>query len=881
MPKMFPRLTRRLRALFRGRDVDRDLDEEIRLHVELETEALMAREGLTREEARRRALVAFGGVERYREEHRDARGLRWLRELGQDIRFAVRTLRRTPGFTLSALLILALGIGAATAVFALANAVLFAPLPFPHEQRLVQIYEQNSPTNRFGLSVADVRGIERWQHAFAAVGVLRGRQVPLATAGRPAVEMPVGYVTSGFFQTLGVRAEAGRLLSTADDAVGAPSVAVVTHAFAARELGGDRAAIGRTVTIDGAAHVVVGVVPTIGTLRADVWPNLELRAPTRRGPFGLFVVGRLADGATLQMAQQDLHQVSAQLFPEWATSFQDRSATLTPVSLRRALLGDAPRAAGLLVGAVALVLLVAVTNVASLMLVRVSARWHEVSLRAALGAGRGRLIRLLVTESAVLATTAAVLGFGLGALAVRGYRALGPALASAGAVHLDWRAAVVGALLALIAGAAIGTYPAVVVLRHDLAPRLRAGARALGGAPRSHAVRGGFVVAQFALALPVLAGAGLLINSFMRLERVAPGVDPAHLLAVPVALPTARYGTDSATQAYWQTAMARVRAVTGVADATLNDAMLPDARPNLDENNFDLADRPVPPGTAQPTAPWVAVTPGYFHALGVPLLEGRVFQPGDTAADAPPATPLVVSRAWARHYFPDGSALGRRLVAGGCVTCAPSIVVGVVGNVKYAGLNGTDEAIYEPAALARASRANLFVRTTRPAAQVLTGVVEALRSVDPGVPLDDAAPLSERVDGSVSAPRGAASLLGSFALAALTLAAVGVFGLLSYSVSERRREIGVRMALGARPASVVKAIVWEGMRHAAIGAGLGLGIALLATRSLAGRLFGVHPTDPATLAGTSAVLLVAALAACWIPARRAAAIDAAEALRAE
>jgi len=874
------RLARRFRALVRGGAIDRELDDELRFHVEMEAEELARTRGLEPGEARRQALVAFGGVERYKEAHRDARGVRWIEELVQDVRYSARSLRRSPAFTLSSVLVLALGIGASTAVFSAVDAVLLARLPYPADDRLVRVYQQNSPTNRWTLSVVDYRAVEGQARTLSTVGAAQLRRVAVS-AGREPEQAWAAPATSGFFRALGVRVARGRLIERADEPPGAPPVVVVGHAFARRTFGEDASAVGRSVTIDGVPHTIVGVLPRgvrdLASIRSEVWPVLQLRTPERRGPFGLFVVGRLRDGATVDGARRELAAISERIFPEWASSFQDRVARLTPVPLRAAILGDAAETLGMFAAAVGLVLLIAVANVASLMLVRTTARWREVTLRTVLGATRVRLVRLLVTESLVLAVAGAAVGVALGALGLAALGSIGAGIPRLAEARLDLGAAAFAGGVALLAGAVVGAYPVALLARRDAAPSLQGGDRTVGAGRSTQALRGAFVVAEFALALPLLAGAALLLNSFVRLQRVEPGLDAAHLLTVNVSLPSSRYTGDSAVAAYWTQALPRVLEVPGVAGAGLGDA-LPPHDPAINENNFDLVDRPVPPGGAQPTSPWPTVSADYFAALGVPLVEGRLFTPADSAA-APPV--VVVSRAWARHYFPDGRAVGRTLVSGGCVTCPPTTVVGVVGDVKYQGLSGTGDAVYSPLTQGWSSTLNLFVRTAGPPEEALGRVRAALRSVDAGVPLDDAAPMEERLYASVARPRHWTTLLGGFAAAALALAAVGIFGMLSYTVSARRREIGVRMALGARRGAVVGMIVRRGMTHALAGAGLGLLAALLGRRWLAGALYDVSATDPPTLAAVTLLLLGVAFVACWLPARRAAAIDPVEAMRVE
>ncbi|HEX6965935.1 MAG TPA: ABC transporter permease, partial [Gemmatimonadaceae bacterium] len=396
MPQWMHHVARRARAILRNRALDRDVDAEMRLHIEMEAEELARLHGFTSEEARRRALVAFGGVERYKEAHRDARGVRWLAELVQDIRYAVRSLLRAPAFTLSAVAVLTLGIGASTAVFSAVDAVLLTRLPYPHDERLVRIYEQNSPTNRWTLSVADLQAIETRGHTLSAVGAAQQREVPVS-AGREPEQLRAGYATSGFFRALGVEPAQGRNIEPRDDRPGAPFVALVSDEYAMRTFGSAARAVGHPITIDGVTETIVGVLPAgvneLAGMRAEIWPVLQLEPPKRRGPFGLFVVARMADGATLAAVRSDLASVSAALLGVWP-DFTDHTARLTPVPLRAAILGDAGRTLGLLAVAVGLVLLIAVANVASLMLVRATGRWREIVLRTVLGATRGRLVRL-------------------------------------------------------------------------------------------------------------------------------------------------------------------------------------------------------------------------------------------------------------------------------------------------------------------------------------------------------------------------------------------------------------------------------------------------------------------------------------------------------
>ena len=871
------RLTRRLRALIHSDSLDRDLGDEMRLHIEMEANELSSVQGLSAAEARRRATIAFGGVDRFAEEHRDARGVRWVEEIAQDVRYAARGLRRSPGFTLTATLVLALGIGASTAIFSAVDAVLVSRLPYPRDDELVRIYQQNSPTNRFGLSAADYLALAAQQRSFVTVGALSGREVTLAVDGRVR-RSTIGAGDAGFFSTLGVRPVRGRLVTPSDIQASA-FVAVATHAFAVREFGGDGSgAVGKALTIDGVTYSIIGVldrsVRDLAGVRAELWTSLRIPTPERRGPFNLRVIARLKDGVTLQSATQDLAGVSERIFPQWASSFQDRTARMTPYSLRETMLGKAGQTLGLFGAAVALVLLIAVANVASLMLVRVTGRSREAVLRTVLGASSARVARLLVTESLVLAALGATAGALLAPMLLRGLIAVGPPVPRLSEAGIDARAVAFAAALALIAGVIVGLYPALALFRRDFSGAVRSGDREIGGGRSTQVVRGALVTAQFALALPLLATAALLINSFVRLQRVDVGFDPRPVAYVRVSLPLARYGSPNEAAAFWNRSLARLPEQPGVIAAGVNESMPPDEPADI--NNFDLVDRPVAPGDAQPTAPYASVNPTFFAAAGVPLLEGRAFTDADTGT-GPPV--MIVSRSWVRHYSADRPAVGRQLQGGGCTECTPFTIVGVVGDVKYQGLGGNGEAMYVPAAQNMSANYYLFVRMAQASGDVVDRVRDVLRGIDPGLALDDAGRLEDRIYSSVAPQRHWATLLGGFATVALSLAAVGIFGMLSYLVASRRREIGVRVALGASRSGVIAMVLGQGMSYAIPGAIIGLVVSFVVRRRLEAVLFDVRGADPGTLAVATAVFLIVALVASLLPAHRAANVSPMEAMR--
>ncbi len=864
----------RLKALFlRGRQ-ERELAEELRFHIEREARERI-RGGETPDAARRAALAAFGGVEQYKEAVRDARGIRPLEDLGADLRYALRGLRRNPGFTVTAILVLGLGLGATTAVFSVIQSVVLADLPYPDPDRLVIVSEYSPPNSVWNISTADATAIREQQKSFEAWGEITRQEAALSSAGTPE-RIVVGRGSAGFFKAVGIPAAKGRLIEPRDEASDAPPVVIVTDAFAERTLGGADRAVGRSITLDGESYTVVGVLPAgrneLAGVHAVAWPALKLRAPVRRGPFWLRGVARLKRGVTIEAATRDLAAISARVLPLWS-DFRDSLARLTPQPLRDRIVGRADKQVGLFAGAVLLVLLLAITNVATLVLVRASAREPEIAVRAMLGAGKGRIARLLVTENVLLTLAAGSAGLVLASLGLKLAVSQLPNLPRIENVALDWRAMAFGLSAALISGILVSLSPIAALSGRGSA--MRADTRRAGTGRRTNAVRAILVGAEFALALPLLVGAGLLLNSFVRLSRVDPGFNPEGLVAVTVALPQKRYPGDAEQQRFWQLAEERMAAMPGAAAVGLASDVPPDNSGNYD--NFNLMDHPVPAGQSEPASPWYYVTAGYFGAMGIPLLEGRLFTVADSGNGAPA---VVVSRAWANKYFPKEQAVGRQLVQGGCYNCPRTTIVGVVGDIKNLGLAVPDEAVYGPVTQSNARSLNLVVRTTVGTSAALRELRAQVQALDPELPLQESI-ITQRFDDSLDDPRRWTAVLGAFAAAGTALAALGIFGLMSYVVRQRRREIGVRLALGALPGMVTRLIVGRGMRYALVGTGIGLVVTLALVRRLGTLLFGVSPTDALTIAAVATLLVGVALVACWVPGRRAARIRPIEAISSE
>jgi predicted permease len=866
----------RIRAMvFRGRE-EREMDDEVRFHLDRDAQERMRR-GASPDVARRQAALSFGAVEGCKEQVRDARGTRPLEDLAADIRYALRGLRRNPGFTLTGILVLGIGIGATATVYSIVQAVVLADLPYSEPERLVRVVEKNSPTNVWALSTADVVAIRERQRVFQEWGELSRTEVALAGSGTPE-RVVVARASSGYFRAIGIPVAKGRGIQMSDETPDAPDVMVVTDAFASRRFGSADAAIGQVLTLDGLPHTIVGVLPAgldeLGGVRSVAWPALKLQPIVRRGPFWLRGVGRLKPGVTIDAAAADLSRISAEILPLYS-DFRDSTARLTPQSLREAIVGRSGRQVGLFAGGVALVLLLAIVNVATLVLVRASAREQELAVRVMLGARRSRVARLLVTENLLLTLGAALVGLGIALGGIDLAIAQLPTLPRIQAVTLDWRVIALGVGAAVTSGILVSLSPiAALRSRGNLASH--ATGRRTDAGHRTSRMRAAFVAAEFALAWPLLVASALLLNSFVRLQRVDPGFKTEGLVSIGVNLPAARYPDVPEIFRFEALAVQRLSALAGVESVALASDVPPD--PNYGGfDNFNLVHKPVPDGQAEPTVPWYSVGPTYFGTLGVRIVDGRNFTEADTVQAFPV---VIVSESWARQFVPGESAVGRQLIQGGCYDCPRTTIVGVVQDVRNLG-----PALPMVAAYGSLTRTGLrSVKVLARLRSVTPGAIEALRrelrALDPELPLVETT-VADRVDASIADPMRWAAVLTAFAACGMGLAALGVFGLMAFTVRQRRREIGVRLALGAQPSSVTRLVVTRGMRYAGIGSAIGLGLTLLLANRIQGMLFGVSPTDVVTLGGVGVLLLGSAFLASWIPARRAAQIRPMEAISAE
>ncbi|HMZ18054.1 MAG TPA: ABC transporter permease, partial [Blastocatellia bacterium] len=796
-----------------------------------------------------------------------------MNSLWQDLRYGARMLLKRPGFTLIAVLTLALGIGANTAIFSVVNAVLLRPLPYPESERLVMAYLSNPQgQKRANLGMADFLAVRERNQSFEKVAMFTFGQFAF-TGGEQPEQISGAWVSADFFATLGVAPAQGRAYQAEDERPENARMVVISDGFWRQRLAADSQVIGKTITLNSTPHTVIGVMPKNFhfplTPEAELWPVRAIRPATNRPPYFNRCVGRLKPGVSEEQARADLSAIAAQVHQQFPES---PFGAMTTRPLIASVVGDVRQALLLILGAVAFVLLIASANVANLQLARAASREREMSVRLALGANRWRIVRQLLTESLLLAAIGGLAGWGLAFWGVDLFRALGPVdLPRLQEVSLDGRALGFTMLAALVSGLLFGLAPALQSSRMDLNESLKEGGRAGSEGRGRRRVRGLLVVAEMALTLVLLVGAGLLLRSFLHLQEVNPGFNPKGLLTAQVSLPQARYGEEQKIIAFHRELMTRAKSLPGVQSVGISMSL----PPNLLEisNPFAVEGRPPAPGQARPLAEEMTISPDYFTALGVPLLRGRFFN------DADKENILIINEAMARRYFPNEDPVGKRLQTGDPSPNSPwETIVGVVGNVKYTGLDADDSPTmyvpYTTPGWASWSRSMyLVVRTTGAPSSLASALRREVNALDGDLPLTNVRAMEQVIHESVAEPRFRTSLLGLFAAVALLLAGIGIYGVISYAVTERRHEIGIRMALGAQRGDVMRLVVKQGMLLAGVGIAIGLAASLALTRLMKTLLFGVSATDPLTFGGIALLLALVALAACWIPARRATKVD--------
>ena len=888
------RIATRWRALFARAREDRELDEELRFHLEMETAARL-RAGMTSAAARRTALRDFGGLERYKEECRDARGMSLLDAGVADLRSAWRSLRKSPAFTSVLVLTLALGIGATTAIFTVVNAVLLQPLPYADAGRLVMLWEndRNSGTTREPASVPDYVDFRTRTHVFSHLAALQPRPLSF-TPGAPgadAVQLNAAAVTHDFLGTLGVSPRLGRGFRPDDDAPGAPAVALISARLWHSRFASAPDIIGRSITLGDSARTVIGVLrdgmelpempPGFGSLQrdVDVWLPLAVTpVSSPRDNHTIIVIGRLRDGVAPTAAQREVAALAATLEVEYPRANRARGVFVEP--LPTSLVRGIRPALAVLLAASALVLLIACANAANLLLARTVARRREVAVRLALGAGMRRLAQQLFAEALLLSLAAAALGVGIAALGLRVLLALAPAtIPRLAHVAIDPRVLGVALGIAVLVSMTFGLLPLVMARRLDVQDALRsAGGRGGSAAPAQQRFRNALVVAEVALSVVLVIGAGLLIRSVWSLRGVDLGFQADGLLRVQYQLPASRYPQDFKSFPHWprlsafhQELLRRVEEIPGVTSASVstNDPLEAGFT-----NSFVIVGREAE-AEHQAEIYIRSVSPSYFRTAGVVLRRGRLLSDQD---DASAPAVLLINEAGARRYFPRGDAVGQQLMFWG----QKRRIVGVVADEKFEGPGAeTPPAVYPPIWQVPMSAVSLLVRTHSDPMEVLPQLRAVARDLDPQVALYGVTTMDEALSQSIGKQRFTMRLLGAFAMLALVLAMIGVHGTLSYAVTQRAREMGIRMALGAQRSAVHFMILRQGMLLSLLGIAAGVVGALAATRLLRTLLYGLTATDVATYVAVASIIAIVSALASILPARRATGIDPAVTLRAE
>ncbi|HYV64676.1 MAG TPA: ABC transporter permease [Myxococcales bacterium] len=798
----------------------------------------------------------------------------------RDLRTAVRMLLRTPGVSAAAVLALALGIGATTGIFSVVNAVLLRSLGWGEESRLVAVRGNFEAQNLIGIwvSVPEYQDL-RTAAFFHDVGVYYGYTAALQGKDR-AERVSVGYATGSFFDALGVRPVYGRNFTVEEDRKGQDDVALLSWAAWQKRYGSDPSVVGQTVTLEGRPRTIVGILPA-----SFLWEQphefylpfgFTPEALQQRGSRSLDAVARLAPGVSFAAASREIAQFSADVRkanPDWYHPSGGWHLTLTP--LRDRFVGSARQPLLLLFGAVFLVLLIACANVANLMLARGAARSREIAVRSALGAPRGRLVRQLLTESALLAACGTVCGVLFSAWSLDLMLAAAPAaIRHLTDVRLD--RAVLGFAAALTALTTIlfGLAPALHATRSNLVDALKDGGPGTAGPSRGR-LRRALVVGQFALSLMLLAGAGLLLRSFAEVLRVRPGFDPSGVLSARVTLGGSAYEGDEARVRYWSEAVRRISALPGVDSAgAIGGAPLE----GIGDWSYDIEGYEPKPGES-PDDQLRQVTPGYFRAMRIPIRQGRDLSETD---DAKAPLVILVNEAWVRRFFPGQDVIGRRIRLGD-KRGKPRSIAGVVGDSHDLGLEApTPPMLFVPQAQLATPRMTLMVRAQGGQPEALAQSVQAaLMDLDRSQPADWVAPFEQRIAGALAPRRFPLQLLGVFAALALVLSALGIYSVTAYGVTQRTREIGVRIAIGALQRDVLRMVMWGALKLAAAGVALGLCGAMAGARLLSSQLYGVGSRDPLTYAAISGLLTAVALVASWLPARRATRVDPVIALRTE
>ncbi|HLY18447.1 MAG TPA: ABC transporter permease [Bryobacteraceae bacterium] len=879
----------RLRTLARRGRVEDDLERELSFHLAQQIEENLAA-GMPPAEARRAALRRIGGVAQIEEECRDMRRTDYIENFWRDLRYALRILAASPGFTLVMVLTLALSIGANSAIFSVIDGVLLKPLPYPQADRLARIFFHSANYPTFPLNPFDFRDFRARNRSFESLaGYTRG-DLQLSGTGQP--ERYAGFrITAGYFHTLGLRPAFGREFETNDEIPGNGRLVIVSDRLWRSRLAADPHILGRKIVLDAEPFTVVGVMPpgadhpgneyravAHGQTVDLWWPFTFEGNPAQRGSHYLEVIGRLRRAVSPVQGQAEMNALIAQLAREHPGALAGWQALVIP--LYQEIVGPSQRLLWVLLGAVGLVLLIACANAANLLLARATSRQREIAVRAALGAGRWRLVRQMLTESLLLTVLGGALGAATAAAGVKILVSLLPAgFPRADAIHLNAGVLAYTLLITLATGIIFGLAPALQAARPDLQQSLREGSRGATSNARHVRLRSVLVVGETALACVLLIGAGLMLHSFVRLLRTDPGFRPEHLLTASISLPDAAYKPKDAPPA-WSRLLASLSSTAGIRAAGVGTDL---PWTGYDDNlgGFTIEGKK-PPVNQEFHARYHVASPDYFRALGIPLVRGRYFTDGDNM-QAPLA--LIINQSMARRYWPNEDALGKRMT----FDDQPKekdwmTIVGIVGDVKDKPDSlSAQMALWWPLRQAPVSvnDMSIVLRGTSDPALLANDLRRAVRQLDPRLAVANIRPMADIADANVSTPRFALFLVALFAALALTLAAIGIYGVIAYSVSQRMHEFGLRMALGAKPADVLRLVLRQGVRLALFGVLLGLAGALALGRVLRSLLYEVSAADPTTFTSVSLAALAIAALACYVPARRATAADPAKALRAE
>jgi predicted permease len=877
-----------------------NLEQELATHIQMSAQDRIDR-GESPEKAGAAARREFGNVSLVQRVTRDQWTWAWLDDFFQDFRYGVRSLRKTPGFTAVAILTLALGIGANTSLFSVVNGVLLNPLPYPNPDQLLTLHESKPNFRAGSISYPNFRDWQKNNHTFSSMAIARGTSFTLTGLGE-AQQVNARCITSDFFSTLGVQPVLGRYFAPGEDEIGAAPIALISAGFWQRKFGGSRDVLGKSLNLDGKTYSIVGVTPANfdvfqRSLRAvDIYIPLgqwsDPLLPQRTAGLGLHGIGRLKPGVTLDQATADMASVTSNLAETYPDADKGVGATLIP--FRKDMLGDVQPVLLVLLGAVGFVLLNACVNVANLFLARSTARKREFAIRAALGAGQGRLIRQLLTESVLLALAGGVLGIVLAQWATRAAMGVLPAqLPRAAEIHVDAHVLLFTVAISLLAGILFGLAPALKTAQPRLHETLKESGR--GGSGMRHRAQGIFVIAEMAMALVLLVGAGLMIRSLVALWSVDPGFRPHNVLTFGLSLPSSLMNSPPATiRAYVRDLDAKFAATPGVEAASQDWGAFPMSTD--DEQLFWIDGEPRP--TNENDMKWTlsyVVQPSYLNIMSIPLKRGRFFTTHD---DEHSPFVAVVDEAFAHKYFGDADPIGKRIRIDHVSQNADGTlaeIVGVVGHVSQWGLDSDNteqlraqmylHCLQMPddyiAGVPGGGGSFMALRSNAALPQLLDALRQTNRQINSEQVIYDTQTMDAIISATLAARRFSMILLASFAALALVLSSVGIYGVMSYLVGQRTHEIGLRVALGASRTDVLRLVLRHGAELAVIGVVIGVAASLALTRLMANMLYGVSATDPLTFIGVAMILTLVALTACYVPARRAMRVDPMVALRYE